>query len=180
MLEKILINFFFIIYRYYVLCWQLFFYYIKNIVFVYYINDGKIKNITLNYYLKYNINDYKKGTYYVKIYSLDNMNHIAFKGDIDHINKITINKITTLADVKIPKRKKIILLNNEKPININLQILDNYKINMEYFKDASISNLAQIINILGLKCTHITIIELYPFQKTTIEIENVDIKFLYY
>ncbi len=70
-------------------------------------------------------------------------------------------------------------MNNGTPVSVDLQILDNYKINMIHFEDDSVTNLAEITKILGLQCTHITIIEMYPFKKITMEIDNVDINYLY-
>jgi hypothetical protein len=175
MLENFFIKIFLLVHQYYNLIWKNIFLWIGNIILIYHVNDGKMKNITFNYYLKYNLDKFRTGTFYAKKYDTKGMNHIAFNGNVDHINKIGPG----LND-ELPKRKKIILLNNGKPVGVDLQILDNYKINMKHFGESSISNLELITKMLGLKCTHVTIIEMFPFNKITMEIRNIDIEYLYH
>ena len=174
MLQQLIINIWLTIYYYYSLFWRIFFSYIGSFIFIYHIKEKKMRNITFNYYFKYGLDKFKNGTFYAKIYNAEGTSHIAFNGEIDHIHKINIQP-----DITRPKRKKIILLNNENPLNVDLQILDSYKINMKHLGDSCITNLAEITKMLNLECTHVTIIEMFPFKKITMEIDNVDINYMY-
>ena len=175
MLQQFIINIYLRIYNYYSLLWKLLFSWLGRFVFLYHINDKKMTNITFNYYFRYNLDKFKNGTFYAKIYNSYGTDHIAFNGEIDHVHSIKIQPA-----IIQPKRKKVILLNGENPISVDLQILDNYKHNMLHFEKSSVTNLADITKMLGLECTHITIIEIRPFKKITMEIDNVDINHLYH
>ena len=176
MFRSLLLSIYLNIYRYYDLLWKFIFSYIGNIFLIYYINDDDIKNITMNYYFGWNLKKFKSGTYYLKIFDANGTNHIAFIGNIELIHKIKI----TESFENPPKRKRVILLNENNPININLEVLDNYKTNTKHLQSSSISNLKEITKILGLKCSHVTIIETRPFNKITMDVESVDINYLYY
>ncbi|XWV25255.1 hypothetical protein QJ856_gp0517 [Tupanvirus deep ocean] len=175
MFHSLLITAYLILHQYYSIIWKILFSWIGNFIFIYHVNNKKVKNITLNYYLGYKLHKFQTGKYYAKIYNCDGTNHVAFDGHINQIHKMKIHKSID----NPPKRKKILLLNNEKPLNIDLEILDNYKINMKHSGDSSITNLAEILEIFGLQCTHVTIIEFSPFRKITKEITEVDVNELY-
>ena len=162
------------IYQYYILLQKLFFLLIGNIIIIHQIDNNVINNVTLKYYLGYKLNKSDSSLYHAKIYNIDGTSQIAFKGDINQVRKI--KKATLL---NIPKRKNVILLNENIPIDIDLDIFDNYKINVEQLKESSITNLSEITQILGIKCTHVSIIEKFPFKKVTTMIKDMDINDLY-
>lgn len=173
-MKTFLFNIYLIFYDIYLYLWYILFKVLGSIIFIYHINEDEIRNITWNYYLKYGLDRFRKGTFYTKIYSQYGIHHVAFDGELAHIGKIKIGPIENR-----PKRKNVILLDNGNPINIDLGILDNYKINMKHF-DKSVKNLGLILKLIGLKCSHVTIIQLIPYNKTTMEIHNVDIDHLYH
>ncbi|XWV26514.1 hypothetical protein QJ857_gp0553 [Tupanvirus soda lake] len=178
MFQSLLITTYLIMYQYYSMIWKILFSWIGNFVFIYHVNNKKVRNITLNYYLGYKLHKFQTGKYYAKIYNSDGTNHIAFDGHINQIHKIKTHKHKSIDNP--PKRKKILLLNNDQPLNINLEILDNYKINMEHFGDSSITNLAEILDIFGLQCTDVTIMEFSPFRRIKKKITEVDVNELYH
>src|SRR5690606_22585628 len=134
--------------------------------------------ITLNYYLNYNLSKFQNGTYYIKIYSVDELNHFTFSGNLEYLNEYLLeqtkddndgddgnyNLSNTSNTSNSLKRKKILLLKNVTPLNINLQIIDNYHLNIKKLKRPSVTNLSQLVKIFGLDCTHVTIMEMSPFS----------------
>lgn len=164
-------------YYYYNLIWDLVFSWLGQIMFLFYIDcqdnelSTRCRNITWNYYLNYNMDKFKKGTYYAKILNVNGINQLAFNGNIMEIN----NRI--LPQNK-PKRKNIILQNNSIPINIDLKVLDNYKMSISGFNNP-ITNMGQILDLLGIPCTEVSIIRMHPFSKITLPINDVDIDYLY-
>lgn len=172
-MKKFIIQAYLIFHQFYHYLWYLLFNYLESIVFIYYLNDNKVKNITLNYYLKYNLDEFDKGTYYTKIYNKHGTHHIAFDGKITHINKIKLEP-----NEYHPKRKQLFLSDNGNPINIDLDILDNYKINMKQFNNC-VKNLGLILIMMGIKCSHVTIIQMIPFNRITLPVNEVEIEHLY-
>jgi len=156
--------------------WKFLFRWLDNIVFIYHLNENKVKNITWNYYLGYGLDKYKYGTYYAKIFKTSGTNHVAFDGHLDHIENI---KIVVTSEIKPPKRKHVILLDNGLPISVDLAVLDNYKINMKHYENYSVKNLGKILKLLGLDCSHVTIIQHVPFSKKTIDVHETDIDIIY-
>jgi hypothetical protein len=145
-------------------------------MFIYHINDDHVKNVTWKYYLGYDLEKYKTGTFYAKVYNIYGTDHIAYNGDIR-----SINNMDTLKEIKNPpRRKNVLLLNNGIPLRVNLEILDNYKKYVGHFNNSGITNLGKILSLLGLKCSHVTIIQTIPFMKTTEIVDNMDINHLYY
>lgn len=175
MIRSILVNIYLQLYYYYSALWKYIFDFIGKIIFIYHVNENRIKNITWNYYSGYGMNNFKSGTFYAKIYNADGTHHIAYNGEVSKIN----NLVPISNPESSPRRKNVILLNDDKPINVDLAILDNYKINMLHF-DNSLTNLGMILKLIGLNCTHVTIIQTIPFNKKTIEIDQVDIHHLYH
>jgi hypothetical protein len=161
-------------YYYYNVVWEYIFSWLGELMFIFYIDhDDNIKNITWNYYLNCNMSSFDHGVYYLKIYNTDGTNHLAFSGNISDIEKKN-NLIITK-----PKRKHIILLNNSEPINVDLKILDNYKLSSEPFPNP-IKNMDKVLKLLGIKCSQIVIININPFFKTILNIEDITIDELYH
>lgn len=175
MFQLFFINIYLSFYKYYNLLWKIFFSWVGNLFFIYFVHNNEVKNITMNYYFKYNLDKFAEGIYYTKIYNSDGTNHVIFKGVVNDINAIKIEE----NDKNPPKRKNIILVNDDEPLNVNLEILDNYKTNMKYVKN-SVTNLNEILKFIGINCTHVIIIDFIPFKKTTISINDIDINSLYH
>lgn len=140
---------------------------------IYYIgSNNKKKNITLNYYLNFNLHKYIIGTYYIILFNKNGSNYFIIN------NKISfIKNLIPKTDLK-HQRKQCILLNNSDTVGTDLKILDNYKMNMcEDYN--SITKLHIIFNLLKIRCTHINIIESKPFIKLTYDINEMIIDQLY-
>jgi hypothetical protein len=163
--------------KFYMYIRHMFFRLFSSIVFVYHYSDDKIRNITWNYYLGYGLDKFKNGTFYAKVFKKSGTKHIAFDGHIDQISKI---EIVDESEINIPKRKHIILSHNGEPLDVDLTILDNYRMNMEHFEGISVKNLGKILKLLGLKCSHVTILQHRPFYKKTIDVREVDIDVIYH
>jgi hypothetical protein len=163
------------IYQFYCFLWKHIFKKIGTFTILYFIDQDNIKNITINYYLGFSLDKFKNGSFYAKIYNENDFNHIVYKGDILQLEKIkTIN-----TPYKSFKRKKFLLTHNDSPMHIDLNILDNYKKNMDYF-DSSETNLGKILFIMGYKCNKIIIIQTNPIVKTIKNVDEVEIDNLYY
>ena len=78
------------------------------------------------------------------------------------------------------KRKNVLLMNGDKPVEINLDIFDNYKSNIECVGDNKITKMETITIFFGIKCTHVKFIELIPFSQKVVPISEVDIDDIYY
>ncbi len=176
MFRTLLINIYLKIYQYYIFLRKIFFSCINNVKLVYFIDGDKVKNISINYYLGLKSDNFKTGKYYLKIFNGSGTNHIAFNGNINDVSRI---KIAECYD-NPPKRKNVILLDNGVPLDINLEILDNYVSNIKYFPEQSIINLGSVLQFLGFSCTHATIIETKPFSKTITDVNDVDVGHLYH
>ena len=143
---------------------------------IYHIDENKITNITLIYYLNIK-NLYNNGIYYCKIYSANRTNHIIYSGKISDIDKIILH------DKKHKViRKNIILMNNDKVVNYDLNILDNYFINLNYIYlnyndlyDKKFLKMKFILYCLGIKCTDINFIYFKPFKQELLKIDKVNI-----
>lgn len=174
-MSAIIVNFLLYFYKCYNSIWKYIFAYFDKLIILYYIENGNKKNITFNYYLNYGLSKFNYGLYYVKIFSLSGMNHIAFDGNIGDIEKI--KKFGWIEQPQ--KRKKIILLDDEaKPININLSILDDYKILSTNFKK-SVTNLGDVFKILDIGCTSVSIVQFNPFSKKILSVNDTHINDLY-
>lgn len=164
----------FLIIHYYYCCLKKYFYkYIKNIVNIKYINNDIIKNITWRYYLNLEIKKYETGLYYIKSYYYDQIDTVIVKAE--NFDKDLLVKTND----KYLKRKQIYILYNHEIVDINLEILDNYYRNYLQKKHL-ISNLADILNIMNINCTHIKIITLIPYEIVIKEPQLLFISDLYY
>nr|WBF70887.1 hypothetical protein [Megavirus caiporensis] len=177
MLTAILINLLLTIYNIQNLLWNIFFSIVPKICFIYFIDGLKKYNITFNYYSGINLSKFKNGIYYIKRYDITGINHFAFRGDISEISDYV--PAIELLEYDQPKRKNVIFMNNNIPCDKDLAIIDNYKMNADYYPDVSISNLHQITKMLDIPCTHINIITLKPFRNQTIPIEMVKLNDIY-
>lgn len=174
--KSLLIQVYLCIYYYYRLIRKLMLNYLGKIIFVYHINDHQLNNITLNYYMGYNLRKYNFGSFYVKMIGPSDTHHIVINGDLEHINSIKNIDVANNS----PKRKKIILSNNNVPLNINMEVLDKYKVVSDYVGDIGIKNLGLILYYMGIKCTDVTIMEMFPFTKKTFNVNEIEIDHLYY
>ncbi|CAH6420912.1 Hypothetical protein MVR_LOCUS207 [uncultured virus] len=147
---------------------------------VYYVDNGSVSNITLRYYSGYGLGSYIKGKYYVRIYTADGTQHMAWRGELLQVPQaITTACLSYDPDAEPPARKKIVLINNEKPIDLDLRILDGYCRNVQQFGEAAVTNMSEITQLLGVKCTHVSIIESRLFKKTVRLVSDTDLGYLY-
>lgn len=161
-------------YQYYILLHKLlFFHIIDDMVIINKVTNDQVKNVTIDYYLGRKIDE---SVFYVKIYNLKGTSHIAFDGNISHIKKLRNSSISETS----LKRKNVILLDGDTPIDIDLAILDNYKINMDHIGESSITNMLAITQMLKIKCDNILIMEKFPFKKTILELKDASINDLYH
>jgi len=153
----------------------LFFSMINKLTFVYFIGDTDITNVTLRYYLGYGLSNYQTGTYYVRTHDKFGTSYLTFTGnitEIPHLNSYSISELTP------PLRKNIILLDNNTIIDVDLDILDNYIINIQN-SDTYVTNMKLILELMGIDCTHIKIIQLRPFSAVILDADQVSIYDLY-
>ncbi|QGR53842.1 putative membrane protein [Moumouvirus maliensis] len=174
MLNNILIQLLLVLYSFYQYLVKIFFNVFKRICLLYFINDGKIYNITLNYYLKIGLDKYSEGTFYIKEYNSNHINHVAYIGKLSEIKDFKI-----INHNSIPRRKNIILMNNDIPCNIDLNIFDNYKIHSDYYHVNCVKNLSIILDILSIRSSHVNIMTLIPFTNKQISTHDLTIDDLY-
>jgi hypothetical protein len=156
------------------------------IYIVHFYNNKKFINITLNYYLSYFYKTFPFGSYLCRVYQPDTTAHFLYTG-----------KLSSIRDVKLPifsqklKRKNIILYDNDKPKEINLNILDDYVMNTNHLQkennywvrevDTELKiPTDKILQSLGLSCTHVQIITMKPFSKVIKPINEIILDDLYY
>ena len=126
MITSFLLGIYLILYHAYLWLWLMFFSKIRNLTLVYFVRDNKITNITLQYYLNFWLDNYKLGTYYLRIYNLHGTNHLTYTGALTDIP--TINPIYN-TDVSTPRRKDVLLMLNSQPVCVDLAVIDNYRVN---------------------------------------------------
>ncbi|AGF85446.1 hypothetical protein QJ854_gp336 [Moumouvirus goulette] len=175
MLNNILIKLLLILYSVYQDFRRVFFTMFRRIRLIYFVVDKKIYNISFNYYFGIGTNKYNRGTFYIKEYSMNNMNHIAYTGKLSEIQNFKI-----IDSISIPKRKNIIIMNENEAYALDLNILDNYKIHSDYYHESCIKNMSTILSILGITCTHINIMTMLPFNNERIPVQDVTIDDLYH
>jgi hypothetical protein len=174
-LKHIFISIYLTIYKTYICAWNWFLTKFGDQMLIYYIHDGGKKNITINYISGWGLHGFKSGTYYIKHYTLNGENHVAFHGEIDHIEHIKQS-----SNDQAIKRKQCVLLADNETIDFDLHLLDNYRKNMQYY-DRCITNLAEILNILGQASTHVAIIEKHsPLVRKKFSTHEINIDHLYY
>uniref|UniRef100_A0A6G6AAZ1 Uncharacterized protein n=1 Tax=Borely moumouvirus TaxID=2712067 RepID=A0A6G6AAZ1_9VIRU len=174
MLNNILIQLLLVLYSFYQYLLKIFFNIFKKISLLYFIKNGQIYNITLNYYLGFRLDKYSEGIFYIKEYNFNYVNRIAYTGKLSEIKDFKI-----INHNSIPRRKNIILMNNDLPCNLDLCILDNYKIHSDYYHVNCVKNLSMVLELLGIRSSHVNIMTLIPFTNKQISTHDLTIDDLY-
>jgi len=160
---------------------------------IYYFDGHHKKNITLSTYFKdYNshCSDSFTSIFWIKTFYGDGPHYSAYQGNRRHLDNLTCAKI--MPDL-LSKRKNIMLLNGTDPVNFDLNLLDNYKraiqnqshffkssIDTEYQKKCvPVKNLNTILKLFDCESSHIQIINLRPFKKEIVPIDDMHIDMLY-
>ena len=175
MLENFMLHTYLYIYQLYNSIWSTIFNKIGQILLLYYFNGNNLENITWNYYSGKNIDKYKKGVYFCQVYNEYGANYLSFKGDLSNLENFKQVK-----NIKYPKRKNILLMNNDRPVEIDLHIFDNYRANIDEVPDSPETELATIAKFFGIDCTHVKFIEIIPFRQKLVPINELNINDIYY
>lgn len=134
------------------------------------------RNITFNYL--FGIKVPTAGLFYLKQYQHRKMIHCAFYG-----NNLSLNMFDLFVNPINKSRKSFIMLNNGTPLDLDLNILDNYHNIVIMYSNSiykkRITNVRDICKILNIDCTHIQITQIMPFKRETLDIDNMDITYLY-
>ena len=164
------------IYLYYImqLLWARFFGLVNKFIMVYSYENDALTNVTMNYYLGL---VHKKSTYYVKIFDKNGINHIAFNGCCHDLRKIPF--IDTNQKLHF-KRKNILLLADGAVSNVNLDILDNYRKNLQIYAEKAVVDLDVVLKILNIKCSDVKIISMSPFKILSVPVAGTDINSIYW
>ncbi|AYV85738.1 MAG: hypothetical protein Satyrvirus35_4 [Satyrvirus sp.] len=175
-MSRFLLYIYFKIYQLYCTIWKLIFKKFSRVILVYYFDGNNLKNITMNYYFGIGLSKFRTGVFYLKIFDENGVNHIAFEEKITNIKNIVLYDPLK----NPPRRKNITFLNDETSLEVDLCALDNYKMNIEKLIVEPICDLKKILKFLGHDCTHVKIIEMRPFSKTLVDINEIHINQLYY
>lgn len=157
--------------KFYHWVWDGIFSLIGSVVIIYRLEKGVLRNVTIQYYLG---EDMGKGTFYAAIYNKQGINHISFVDDVDQIKYLSL----ATSSENPPHRKNITFILNDTPCYINLDILDNYKSNIDRYSNP-VTDLKRILTCLGINATHVKIIEIKPFSKIICKVEEMAIGHLY-
>lgn len=175
MLQDYLLSIYLKGFEIYSFLWTTLINFIGPLKFVYYFDGKHLNNITLNYHLGICLSKYIHGYYYCKFMGQEKNYHFTYHGNIQDINHIDFSSQETPAI----KRKKIILLHKNIPIEFDLNILDNYVQNTKYLGQNKHFNLKTILEFLGVNCDEIEFISLLPFKKERRKIKNVTVTDIY-
>lgn len=175
MLENFMLHTYLYMYQLYNSIWGALFNKFGQILILYYFDGERLENITWNYYLGKNIDKYKNGIYFCQVYNEYGANYFSFRGKLSNLENI--KKIN---EIKYPKRKNILLLNHDKPVEIDLHIFDNYKANISKISELSVTDLAQVAKFFGIECTHVKFIEIVPFRQKVVPISELNIDDIYH
>lgn len=151
-------------------------------------SDNKVRNITLNYHTGIGLFPYRTATYYLHIITSKGSERVGIDGNLSDLPPIitllkntACTSITDTRDIKLLRRKKVVLMDHAKPIDFDLRILDNYYPNtLRDYGINIITNLGLITKVLGLSCTHISISQSYITKGTISPIEDIDLSDIYY
>jgi hypothetical protein len=183
-LKKICLSMYIYLYTMYQKIWYILMKIFGPIYIIHFYNNDKFINITWNYYLSYFYKRFSFGSYFCKVYHPDRIAQFSYTG-----------KICGIRNIKLPvfpptlKRKNIMLYENNKPKEINLNILDNYVANTHFISKEKNEieldtvtkiTIDKILQLLNLSCTHVQIITLNPFSKIIKPINETVIGDLYY
>ncbi|BCS83032.1 hypothetical protein QLL95_gp1091 [Cotonvirus japonicus] len=164
------------IFKFQVFLWNIIFEKISEFKCIYYMDENdNIINITFRYYLNCFLNNYQKGNYYVKCYNKYGINHVAFNGKLTEINKFK----PTSSNIFIKKRNFSLSYEN-KPVILSLDVFDNYKTNICFYKDTHIQDLGKICKFFGVNCDTVSILIMKPFSRTNKNIKDSIINDLYF
>lgn len=139
---------------------------------IYYITENRTKNITLNYYSGL-LEGFQTGNYIIKCYDSHHVKYHGFTGQLKQLSGVKLDE--ELYD----RNKKITLLKNDTPINIDMTIIDNYVNNIK--KNQLYHNIPtkSIFDAIGINCTHVKIISMRPIQQIHKHIDEIDIMEMY-
>ena len=140
---------------------------------VIYYHDSSITNITIRYYLGLGTTSYTRGIYYVVVVTRDSIDRFIYEGNLDDIKHISIGP------KKRYKRKNIILLNKDKPVTGDLNILDNYYANMKSLGFRHPLGTKETLECLGLITANICFILTSPFNMRVVSVDEVDFEDIY-
>ena len=176
MMQRLFLKYFLFIYTIYSSIYNYFLKFFGPIFIVYKLDD-QIKNYTLWYYLGFNT----KGKFFYKKITADEIIYSSLEGDLHQIKKNKTNKFKNKAEGSMSsanpfKRKNILPLIDDKPINFDLNILDNYVNNTP---KKNVVDLKLFLKIFNKKCTHIQFIKMMPFEIVLKDIDQLSIYDLY-
>lgn len=176
MIKSLALYIFIKFYQIYNIIWNLIFSFLGKIMMIYHLEKDELNNITLHYYFDMIPKKFETGIYYIKFIDSNGTNHIAYQGNINQIKDISLHDPSE----NPPKRKNIALVNHDQFSYSDLHLLDNYKMNIPKSPFVPVTNLSKIMIFLGIKCSHIKIIEIIPFSNKIVKIDDLDINSLYY
>jgi hypothetical protein len=168
-----LINVGLTVYNFYIKVWNFFFRIVGRIYLVYQYKDDKFTNVTLQYYLGL-INN-RLSEYVVNIINKNGSNYFIINCYPENFANLILDQESYV------KRKNFQFLNNNRIVNINLQLLDNYVVNRKNnnLEGVSPNNIGVILRMLGYNCSHVQIINIMPFEKVVKCVDSVTINDLY-
>lgn len=155
-----------------------FLYYFGPVYFVYSYSNGKIKNVTLQFYLSF-FNSYFN-TYNNYFYKIITHNNTFYYSQEDIISAYP--KSNDFYPLKKLQRKQITLLNAGKVIEFDLKHVDNYVLPMitHNKKYNTMMNPKLFFDIFGLTVTHIKAVCFNPFNIETKIIHCVNLTDFYH
>lgn len=175
-LKQKVMNFCIWIYMFYRRLWEFFLNHFGPIYILYYYDGKKFMNLTLRYYLTYCYKKYTCGSYFCRIYGSDYVNNFIYSGQLRDVRMIKLPIIKPRL-----KRKNLIFYDNKKTLTVNLNVLDDYMLNMQSINATDDSNIPTklIFDLLGLNCSHVHIITMKPYSKIIKPIHELKIAELY-
>lgn len=156
-----------------------------NIHTIYFFDGTDIINITVNYYTNIYMDQYQRGIYYVQTSNAIHDDNFIFDGTIydvtRYIASYTNHTIEIISYQRTCNRKNIVLLDDNKVLNVNFHTIDRYNNYMMHDNNfAKITDLKTIMWILlNTYCTHVLFIQTFPFKKNTYEIKDVTLDMIY-
>jgi hypothetical protein len=168
MLTKLFTQCYLYLYYVYSILYNLFLDTFGPIRIVYYYDKNEKTNITFSRHFWCNL----YGIFYIKTYSADGNYHLAYQGYLDHLENFgnPDNEIT------YSKRKNLVLLNGNQIVNFDLNLLDNYRktIHNQKFplECEPVKNVATILDLFDCDSTDVQIVNLRPFKKEIIPIDD--------
>lgn len=174
------INFYLCINKIYITLCSFIYNKIGPVHFIYHYDGMTKKNVTLQCLLGMEI---ENGTFHIHTKTDSDTNDIVLDGAIDdvinYINNYEYYLLQT--DNSLLKRKNITILYYDEILNINFQLLDNHKKLLNDTNDFILTtNLKTLLYMLAdVKCTHVNIITILPFQKIVYDIDHITINMIY-